>query len=786
VNQDAALFYGRMRANPEFRLAFADRVHRHFFHGGALTPEQTVARYRAAADAMELAVIAESARWGSYRRDKHSYLNDPSRVQAPAILYTRDTHWVAERDRLLDTYLPQRSAVVLQQFINANLYPAVAAPVFQQHGGTLAAGEPVTLGAAAGTIHYTLDGSDPRDPSAAIYSAPIPLAGPATIKARAFHNGQWSALLEANFVPADIIPEFQPAGSTDWTDAGNWSTPFYPDGAGKAARVFAPIAGDRNINLYAPVTIGSILFDQGNGPYRDRVRDRSIGNSLTFDGGSTGDARIEVTGSGTGFVEFEFDSECILASNLVLDVRNTAGNPEHGALRLRTRWSGPGGLIKRSAGVASLTGEDKLFSGPLVIESGVLQITGPATPVNTAGVTVNDGGQLRLISSGTFSAPSIHTFGAAIALAGKGRTGVPDGEGFGVLGALRYEPVTSGSRAVVTTPVHLAAPAAIHVANADNQLDLSGPLSGTHALAKSGGGTLVLGGNSSNFTGDLDIANGTVAIDHNMMVGGVSGQGVLFIDDADLTVEILDGVGVRMVFSSTEALENPTITANTASPGTLWIHLGGALATMGSRIQGGFILPPGSHWSQVLDDVRVLVPDISGEHSFAGQNWSIHPSAGVTRMPVTAGDQAAEILEIRIGGGPLDFDAWRTAAFPSPTDLADPAVSGLMATPFGDGIPNVLRFALGVSGGDPVSHALPHLTPDIPPVFRFPYDPGLTGLVWTVQATNDLSDWSQADILFNSAANPSLPDPDGMLAISDPHPGNQRRFYRLAVSACAP
>ena len=70
--------------------------------------------------------------------------------------------WYTERDWLLQTYLPQRSDIVLGQLRNAGLYPATDAPAFSQHGGQVPGGAEIEVSAPAGLIYYTLDGSDPR------------------------------------------------------------------------------------------------------------------------------------------------------------------------------------------------------------------------------------------------------------------------------------------------------------------------------------------------------------------------------------------------------------------------------------------------------------------------------------------------------------------------------------------------------------------------------------------------------------------------------------------------
>ncbi|HUU90439.1 MAG TPA: lamin tail domain-containing protein [Phycisphaerae bacterium] len=150
--------YAGLRNDPEFRMLFADRVQRHFFNDGALTPEQTQARYQVLADWIDRAIVGESARWGDSSRE---------------LPYTRDAEWATERDRLLNQYFPQRTDVVLGFLKGAGLYPNTVAPTFHidgayQHGGTISAGDVLAITAPTGTIYYTLDGSDPRLPGGGI------------------------------------------------------------------------------------------------------------------------------------------------------------------------------------------------------------------------------------------------------------------------------------------------------------------------------------------------------------------------------------------------------------------------------------------------------------------------------------------------------------------------------------------------------------------------------------------------------------------------------------------
>ncbi|MCU0917223.1 MAG: lamin tail domain-containing protein [Planctomycetes bacterium] len=160
--------YAQLRANAEFCLRFGDRVQQVFFHGGPLYvdsarpqwdpshPERNrpAALYADLASQIEPAVLAESARWGDCKT---------------AVPYRID-QWRSQRDWVLNTYMPQRSANVLGQLRIAGLYPLLDAPTFlidglpQQGGAVPSDGVLVMMASAGATIYYTTDGSDPRTP----------------------------------------------------------------------------------------------------------------------------------------------------------------------------------------------------------------------------------------------------------------------------------------------------------------------------------------------------------------------------------------------------------------------------------------------------------------------------------------------------------------------------------------------------------------------------------------------------------------------------------------------
>ncbi|MGC8989101.1 MAG: lamin tail domain-containing protein [Verrucomicrobiia bacterium] len=160
----------------EFRLLFADRVHRHFFNDGALTDTRIRARY----DWLKSQI-------------------------APAISGFNDsigTSWIAQRRRYLTNH-----------FAQAGLLASSNAPVFSLHGGRVPRGYALTMRAGLGDIYYTMDGSDPRTrftgaiaPGAMLYSsgAPVVLDASAIVRARTRWGTNWSAVTEAVFHVQDF------------------------------------------------------------------------------------------------------------------------------------------------------------------------------------------------------------------------------------------------------------------------------------------------------------------------------------------------------------------------------------------------------------------------------------------------------------------------------------------------------------------------------------------------------------------------------------------------------
>jgi len=210
TDRTAGRLYQRLRENAEWRLLFADRVRRHLFPGGVLTLSLNQQRWQAAADELNVAIVAESARWGD-TADATPYGNTESRPGLPVKpVYTREADWLPSVAAVRDSYLPAKhaetgAASFFARLRGVGLWPTVTAPEFGTPGGVVAPGFSLAMTASAGTIYYTLDGSDPREaytgnPRGTVYSAPVALTQTVLVRARARSGTVWSPLTEARFI----------------------------------------------------------------------------------------------------------------------------------------------------------------------------------------------------------------------------------------------------------------------------------------------------------------------------------------------------------------------------------------------------------------------------------------------------------------------------------------------------------------------------------------------------------------------------------------------------------
>jgi hypothetical protein len=141
---------------------------------------------------------------------------------------------------MVANYFPARTGVVFNQFKAQGWWPSVEPPTMSKHGGHVAAGFGLSM-SAAGTIYYTLDGTDPRLPekagrasgaqgsgvstTAIRYTGPVMLSRSTQIKARVLSGTAWRALNEAAFAVGPV------ADADNLNDEDVWRTSIQTGGS---------------------------------------------------------------------------------------------------------------------------------------------------------------------------------------------------------------------------------------------------------------------------------------------------------------------------------------------------------------------------------------------------------------------------------------------------------------------------------------------------------------------------------------------------------------------------
>ena len=204
----------------DYYVRFADRAYLALFNNGPLTTQNNLNRVVARRDQIDMAIIAESARWGDAK-------GEPARNKI-------DT-WIPAVNWILNNYLPNRTSVVIQQLRNRGWFkdpPTISVP-----GGSVPAGTEVVLSNAnsPGTVYYTLDGTDPRLPGGAVSSS-----------ASVFHSATTATTLIAKGATWRYLDDGSNQG-TAWKEVGfndsSWKGP-------QAARLGYGDDGETTPKLY--------------------------------------------------------------------------------------------------------------------------------------------------------------------------------------------------------------------------------------------------------------------------------------------------------------------------------------------------------------------------------------------------------------------------------------------------------------------------------------------------------------------------------------------------------
>lgn len=260
----------RLRQNEDFRMLFADRVYKHMFDGGALTVEKANARFLEICNEIDKAIVAESARWGDvqantpYGNTAGSSNNIDADYYPPTInnpiYFTREQHWVVERDNVLNHYIPTLhnqadSRSFIRELRAQSLYPDIDPPEYSQLGGVVPVDFPLLLTSTDGPVYYTTDGSDPRLPGGGINPDAIETAAPEEVVIFDENASGWTYLAGTTAQSDSNVVVGHPSYGT-----GDWKHPAFDDsawapGAGTAQ---GPLVGDNASDL-AGVTPNTVI-----------------------------------------------------------------------------------------------------------------------------------------------------------------------------------------------------------------------------------------------------------------------------------------------------------------------------------------------------------------------------------------------------------------------------------------------------------------------------------------------------------------------------------------------
>lgn len=146
---------------------------------------------------------------------------------------------------------------------------------------------------------------------------------------------------------------------------------------------------------------------------------------------------------------------------------------------------------------------------------------------------------------------------------------------------------------------------------------------------------------------------------------------------------------------------------------------------------------------------------------------------------------------------PGSFGAWQQQNFTT-LELNDPAVSGLLADPEGDGFNNVAEYALTLDPRTPFlgSTSLPRMIAGAGsiPDFRFRRNGTATDVTYLIRSSNDLITWTTQHTITGGTALPSAFGP-GISLIADPATqditfrpsgASPRQFFRIEMTLTVP
>ena len=146
VGAPDGIFTAMMR-DEEFRIFFKDRIYKHCFNDGVLSPNGPRPYHDYRMNEIFDAIVPETARW-----QPSSGRNLP---------WDRDDEWIKEWNFMKEVFWPERTKNILNQLRNRGWYD-IEAPEYEKNIELLEPGYKPIISSEDGDIFVTYDGTDPR------------------------------------------------------------------------------------------------------------------------------------------------------------------------------------------------------------------------------------------------------------------------------------------------------------------------------------------------------------------------------------------------------------------------------------------------------------------------------------------------------------------------------------------------------------------------------------------------------------------------------------------------
>ena len=288
------------------------------------------------------------------------------------------------------------------------------------------------------------------------------------------------------------------------------------------------------------------------------------------------------------------------------------------------------------------------------------------------------------------------------------------------------------------------------------------------SLTKAGAGTLTLTG-SHGHTGTTSVTGGTLAVNGTLVTSPITVS-------SSATLAGSGSVGAVAVSSGATLSPGADLPATLAT-GALTLAAGSTcrfqLGASSDRVNVTGTLALGG--TLVLLDTGSL---LSGSHTLLTHSGTRSGSASLTPPP---GFAAA--LDLSTPGSVKatltanTYLTWSRDHF-TPAELANPAISGPDAIPAGDGLFNLLKYALGLPPKSPATTGITLAKSGAEWWFTYQRPANRADLTYAPELSNNLASWTTAGLVHERVATG---DPETWRARLPAAPGNPR-FFRLTVT----